>query len=248
MKFHKLERVDKGNISDTEFQIGTFTLGQAENFDKPCAEYTSNAVNCQASNKCGWCNFDTIGACYDPKFESGCLALEGSWVGPHSALPKATPKEIQQFVDVQIAQLQGVDSLKKEGKNSFLWTVPKFHEISGIYRRFQSPWFEVDGAFWRIWVKIHGSRYLGNNRLVGINIERGYPKDSFTQINVEGQFVHPLSPSKTMSIQGISLRATPDIQKGIDTGTISIATLMNSGYIQNDSIQVRVTLTLINKK
>jgi hypothetical protein len=102
------ERYDKGDISDTEAQVGNFLLTtpkpKAVASPEFCRKFNNDSVKCQASDVCGWCQLVTSGFCYEPGHKPACNAFGGAWVGPEDGVTPATDKAKSNFISIQHEQ------------------------------------------------------------------------------------------------------------------------------------------------
>jgi PGAP2IP, second transmembrane domain len=93
------QRIDQGEISDTEAQVGIFRLLPDEGSNLRslpsdrsakdyCRSFYNDTVQCQARRtQCGWCEVRTWGSCFEPEQVAACNQFfESTWVGPESEL------------------------------------------------------------------------------------------------------------------------------------------------------------------
>eukprot|EP01116_Phalansterium_solitarium_P016235 TRINITY_DN3731_c0_g1_i1.p1 TRINITY_DN3731_c0_g1~~TRINITY_DN3731_c0_g1_i1.p1 ORF type:complete len:918 (+),score=269.31 TRINITY_DN3731_c0_g1_i1:101-2854(+) len=168
LKLTSFVRIDKGNISDTEAQVATFslladssrTLTARHQKSTPglCDSLKNDTVGCQAAQGCGWCQVsrnNRVGGCLEPTEKDACLAFGGYWLGPEpeSSDPDADkPKLIEAVAEKLLHfQLDGSygDSLVRQLDDSYLWTIPRLEKLDRHSTVYDSPVFPAAGHYWR---------------------------------------------------------------------------------------------------
>jgi len=239
------ERYDKGDISDTEAQVGTFVLKSQPNLTLPSAEYCrafNDSVSCQDSQVCGWCQLKSSGSCYEPEQNSGCLAFNGAWIGPQGAKTPIKAKEIQEFIQVQHQQQKkGIFPLDGKGEN-FIWTINGFHSLDSWTNLLSSSIFEFGESYWRLWIFIPHKRLSKEERKIELAVEC-VMKNSNTKVE---KVVLGLLPGKEGSIQPSSSSfeiSLVELASGkFYSGTITNIQKLERDYLKNDTFRVKIKL------
>jgi len=239
LQYLNLERIDKGDTSDTEVQIGTFRLtpekkSHHEGTQEWCSKFL-NPIKCQQEPNCGWCQFDTVGSCYSPEEHPACKLLHGNWVGPINETQIPTNNQtsvISKFVKLQFQQLQSVYGMEST-ENTFVWRASQLHEVAFGVRRIQSPWFECKGNTWRVSLVIRGV-----HRGISMYVERGYPSSAL-RLNIAISILHPKnSDSIHQSFNGNFIDESQ--VNGVQIGS-SLSDLRNSNFLVDDSVNIGVS-------
>ena len=126
MKVQNFERIDKGNISDTEAQVGTFLLEPMEEYNARwsrtptpqfCRAIGTDSVACQREVHCAWCQYGTQGVCLEPQMKHVCESFQGVFLGENTSETHITSDQSRrEFVDLFYkGQLNGLYPLKMIG-------------------------------------------------------------------------------------------------------------------------------------
>jgi PGAP2IP, second transmembrane domain len=181
LQFIGFERVDKGDVSDTEQQIGAFRIlpdgGQSlktlpAGVDAPvhCRQFHNDTIACQARRHvCGWCQKDSWGTCVEPAQHLGCRAVDGVWIGANNTdddnaaaavagAPTSKQALAKSFTGVAIEQLnKGIHHVEVLGGNKATFTTGAMTYQIGPHERDQwnSPPLFIMGRTFELYWKIY---------------------------------------------------------------------------------------------
>jgi len=204
-------RIDKGDISDTEAQVASFTLkpevsnkiaGTAEE----CQSVWNDHVACAAKGNCGICVFAPTRYCYEPSLRAGCLALNGTWLGPsYPSLDSiSNEKAADEFYAVQFKQqIRDFAPVSyNPSTNSYIWTLNGFQSIWDQFTKYNSAIFKAENVYWRLAIKnMRGPLNPSNQRNLWIGVELVGNFNQTVTTKVDISVVNFYDPSKTITVR-----------------------------------------------
>jgi endonuclease/exonuclease/phosphatase family metal-dependent hydrolase len=238
MKVVNFERYDKGNISDTEAQVGSFVLvpqpPPMQASPEFCRNILDDSVKCQEVKVCGWCQLASSGFCYEPQQQTGCELLTGAWVGPTQPI-QADTNAVSKFAQVEFEQQKkGRYPIAQMDGNTFVWTVNNFAEIDSFAGKWTSAVFEAKGQYWRLAVHLHRKRDSPRNRNVEVGLE------NVTRGTYSGRYTLALIAPNGKKAETTTSSSFTSSGNEAKLRMASLAELQQS-FLQNDSFKVSVT-------
>jgi len=179
LEFESFVRIDKGDVSDTEAQVSTFTLRNQNRDVTPkqsCELYLNDNVGCQAEPSCGWCQMSTVGTCHQAHQRDSCVGVQGVWVGPKPTKSIST-SDRQQFLS-EAQKEQSETGILTTSNDEITWKMKNFNENYQLHSFYSSPLFKSKGGIWRI-KAVFGKRGPYLERPVGFEVELLSTEDDF---------------------------------------------------------------------
>jgi len=240
-------RIDKGEISDTEAQVALFKLKPNVPNDTPgtaetCRSFRNDHVACGAKGNCGICVFAPTRYCYEPTQRVGCLALNGTWLGPSFPTDPITNEEAaEEFYNVQFQQ-QSSDLAPMSyypPTDSYVWTLNNFQAIWDQYTKYNSAVFKAEKVYWRLALKnMRGPLSPVNQRNLWIGVELMGNFKRTVKTTVDISVVNHYDPSKTVTIKSPNV-FTPETE-ALGTNVITVGTLWEGFISAKGFIKIEV--------
>jgi len=207
-----------------------------------CYKFRNDSVSCQRSLACGWCHLENQGFCTKPSPEtfSACTLLRGHWIGEKQRKEQVDVTAMKRFVNEQyITQEMGLYPVIQVG-DQFIWTINEFSDLLGYLKAFYSGIFQDSkNNYWRFYTFLPK-----NENELGLYIENIHPtneKEWTYALHIQLSLVHPTNPKKSLkwSMDITTSEASPRVGK---TTGYTYQGLRDEGFIQNNSIQMSVSL------
>jgi len=240
-------RIDKGDVSDTEAQVASFVLKPNITVGVPgtaseCRPIGNDHVKCGATGNCGICVFSPSRFCYEPALHSGCVSLNGTWIGRNFSkdAKKISKEAAKEFYQVQFEQQKkDTSTLTKQGEGHYMWTLNDFFNTWEQFTQYKSAVLEAGGVYWRIVMQnMRGGLNRSNGRQLWLGLEMvgNFPEKATATVELT-----VINSNPTLSVtKRLTHTFTPETE-ALGTNAIVVADLFNGFFTPNVKISVKVT-------
>jgi len=153
LHFTAFRRVDQGDLSDTEAQIGFFELDTSKINNLDCVLYASTPGLCIESSDCGWCRIARSGTCVNKTLSNTCKKVGGNWLGKESDSSVVDRDSVLELS--KHSQNQNLFSFTESFytyDNTIVYSFPSLWNFEDVFKNqtYESPLFVIGGYHWQL--------------------------------------------------------------------------------------------------